>query len=330
MRRARKPTWSFVVMRGADKTVKQFHVTKRSVFAVPTIAILAVSGCFGGLLLKSAYELRNLEEQLSRQDALLAHTVSEKDEVIDSLQQDILGLSRQAQELNSKVDELHELELRLKQFIEKYGSSIPSSSSTEQKLSTSRIPAIAKLSSSGTSNYKMKQIAAISQQTDLDLQLLNVMVDSMEQSMALTLQHAQERRMMVDAYPSGWPTKTISITSGFGYRSDPFTGRMTFHAGIDIIGMLGDPVFSAADGVVSETGFDKSLGNYIIIDHLGGLQSEYMHLKQSMAKEGDLVVRGEKIGLLGSSGRSTGPHLHFQIYQKKVAVNPLPFLANES
>lgn len=332
MKRARKPKWSFVVMRGADKTVKQFHVSKRSVFAAPTAAVLAVSGCIAGLQMKSAYELNHLEEQLSKQNALFTQTVSEKDEAIVSLQQEILGLSRQAQEMKTKVSELQELELKLKQFIETYGSSIEPSSSQSSSRSEERsvktLSAIADAPSSYTPIMQnTKQMASLAQHTGLDLKALSAMVDTMEQSMELTLKLASAKRTTVDAYPSEWPTRSRQMTSGFGYRSDPFTGRTTFHAGIDIAGELGDPVFSAADGTVSETGFDSSLGRFIIIDHLGGLQSVYMHLKHIEAQEGDIVVRGEKIGLLGSSGRSTGPHLHFQIMQKNEPVNPLKFLA---
>nr|WP_232243046.1 M23 family metallopeptidase [Paenibacillus sp. GSMTC-2017] len=136
--------------------------------------------------------------------------------------------------------------------------------------------------------------------------------------------------MTIDAIPSHWPTRSKQLTSSFGYRKDPFTGRATFHAGIDISGDSGDAVFSAADGTVNEVGFDSQLGNYVIIEHLGGLQTAYMHLKKIDAREGDIVVRGEKIGQLGSSGRSTGPHLHFQIMQKNEPVNPLKYLAQHS
>lgn len=316
LKRARKPKWSFVVMRGAEKNVKQFHVSKRSVFAAPTAAVLAVSGCIAGLQMKSDYELHYLEEQLSKQDAYFTQTVSGKEEAIISLQQEILGLSRQAQEMKTKVDELQQLELKLKQFIEKYGSQATPSSSVPP--TDSKNPSVLKLSVSTSmassfpaSLHDSKQIASLAQHTGLDLQALHAMVETMEESMELTLQLAEAKRSSIDAYPSEWPTRSRQLTSGFGYRSDPFTGRITFHAGIDIKGKLGDPVLSAANGTVSEAGYNSSLGEYIVIDHLGDLQSAYMHLKRIEAKEGDTVVRGEKIGLLGSSGRSTGPHLHF-------------------
>ncbi|MDQ0060603.1 M23 family metallopeptidase [Paenibacillus harenae] len=338
MKRARNPKWSFVVMRGADKTVKQFHVSKRSVVALPTVAVLAVSGWIAGLQIQATDEIDGLEEQLSNQTAQYTQTVSGKDEAIVSLQQELLQLSRQAQELKVKLSELQELENKLKQFIEKYGSGIAPSSG-ESDGGENEVSALSAATSSGAtysspasyasvSTYgNARQLASLAQYTGLDLQALSSMVDTMEISMEQTLRQAQARREAVDGYPSGWPTRSKQLTSGFGYRKDPFTGRVAFHAGIDISGKSGDPVFSAAEGNVTETGIDGVFGKYIVIEHLGGLKTSYMHLKQIEAKEGDFVVRGEKIGLLGSSGRSTGPHLHFEILQQSEPVNPLKYLA---
>lgn len=332
MKRVQKPKWSFVVLRGADKTVKQFHVSKRSVFAAPTAVVIAVTGCIAGLQIKSAYEMNQLEEQMSQQDELFAQTVSDKNEAIVSLQQEIIGLSEQANEMKEKIDDLQQLELKLKQFIANYGSKLETSTyltPIDKRETTVKI--LSDTSSTGNRSFndskQSKQFVLLAQETGLHLADLQRMVETMEDSLTLTLQLAQATRVSVDAYPSGWPTRSKMLTSGFGYRRDPFTGRTAFHAGLDITGKLGDPIFSAADGTVSDTGFNNSLGKYIIIDHLGGLQSAYMHLKEIEAKEGDTVVRGEKIGLLGSSGRSTGPHLHFQIMQKNEPVNPLPFLS---
>lgn len=332
MKRVQKPKWSFVVLRGADKTVKQFHVSKRSVFAAPTAVVIAVTGCIAGLQIKSAYEMNQLEEQMSQQDELFAQTVSDKNEAIVSLQQEIIGLSEQANEMKEKIDDLQQLELKLKQFIANYGSKLETSTYlTPIDKSETTVKILSDTTSTGNRSFndskQSKQFVLLAQETGLHLADLQRMVETMEDSLTLTLQLAQATRVSVDAYPSGWPTRSKMLTSGFGYRRDPFTGRTAFHAGLDITGKLGDPIFSAADGTVSDTGFNNSLGKYIIIDHLGGLQSAYMHLKEIEAKEGDIVVRGEKIGLLGSSGRSTGPHLHFQIKQKNEPVNPLPFLS---
>lgn len=324
MKRVQKPKWSFVVLRGADKTVKQFHVSKRSVLAAPTAAVLAVTGCIGGIHLKSAYELHQLEEQLTKQDAEFTQTIIEKNEAISSLQEEIIELIEQAADVEQRVDDLQQLEQKLQQFIKSYGSRIAPSTYhiEEQEKDISSLPSFLTAAARDS-----KQYAQMAQKTNLSLASLNQVIGTMEESMSVTLELAKATRSSVDGYPSLWPTRSKMLTSGFGYRSDPFTGRSTFHAGIDITGKLNDPVFSAADGLVAETGYNRSLGNYIIIKHPGDLQSAYMHLNQIEAAEGDTVVRGEKIGLLGSSGRSTGPHLHFQIMQKNEPTQPLKFLA---
>ncbi|MFD0961818.1 peptidoglycan DD-metalloendopeptidase family protein [Paenibacillus chungangensis] len=349
MRRARNSTWSFVVMRGADKAVKQFAVSRRSVIAVPVAAVLAVSGCVISLQMKAAYELRSLETRLEAQSAQYAKamegrdsTIKEKDHAIAALQQELEELMRQAQTLKKKMDELTELELKLKTFIEKYGSSVNiqqgySIAEPEVRLQTTAAPRVQTLSATRSDGAAALpytrdavQMASYAQDTSLDLVELSRMVDAMEQSMVQTLRQAQHKRETVDAIPSKWPTASKQLTSGFGYRKDPITGSIKFHAGIDIQGKSGDTVFSAADGVVSDTGYDRWLGYYIIIDHLNELQSAYMHLKQIDARVGEEVVKGERIGLLGSSGRSTGPHLHFQIMQTNEPVNPLKYTAHRS
>lgn len=347
MTRARRPTWSFVVMRGADKTVKQFSISKRSVVVAPVAAAIAVTGAIAGLQLKAAYELRHLEDQLSSQSAQFTQTITGmdeviagKDEAIVSLQHELLELSRQAEDMKVKMKELDELEGKLKLFIEKYGSSIDTtstgSSTGSGKPGNRIVQTLADRSADQqTPSYiaspgSTMQLAMLAQHTSLDFQALSDMVDAMEVSMEQTLIKAQNKRAAVDASPSLWPAKSRQVTSGFGYRSDPFTGRATFHAGIDIVGEIGDVVFSAADGTVSDTGYDSRLGNYIVIDHLGELQTAYMHLKRIDTKVGDVIVQGEKIGLMGNTGRSTGPHLHFQIMQRNEPVNPMKFLAKHS
>ncbi|WP_052350591.1 M23 family metallopeptidase [Paenibacillus gorillae] len=341
MNRTRKAGWSFMLLRGADKTVRQFHVSKRSVVAAPAVAVLAVSGCIGGLQLKSAFKISHLEDQLSQQTSQFAQTVSAKDEAILNLQKEITLLSQQTKNMETKLNDLQALENKLQQFIEKYGAVTGSSHSSRnsdssvsrgkvQSLSASiggKTSSVIPLANSSQPSAELKRMAALADSSTLDLQAVSDMLDEMEQTMAYSLKQYRLRQAELDAIPSGWPTSSHQMTSGFGYRKDPFTGKATFHAGIDIAGNTGDPVFSAANGIVEESGFSSSEGNHIVIDHGNGLRSVYMHLKQIEAREGDTIVRGEKIGLLGSTGRSSGPHLHFQVMQRDEAVNPLNYLS---
>lgn len=117
------------------------------------------------------------------------------------------------------------------------------------------------------------------------------------------------------------------LTSPFGYRADPFTGRRSFHSGIDLAAPEGTPIKVVLDGRVSEKGFSRVFGNYIIITHSGGYQSLYGHLSRFKVKRGQYVTQGGIIGLVGNTGLSTGPHVHLSIYKNGKLLNPLTVLA---
>ncbi|MDR1147385.1 MAG: M23 family metallopeptidase [Spirochaetaceae bacterium] len=116
------------------------------------------------------------------------------------------------------------------------------------------------------------------------------------------------------------------LSSSFGWRKDPFTGLRRYHSAVDLAANTGTPVKAAADGRVSSVSYSSVFGNYIIITHSGGFQSMYAHLSSVAVKEGGRVDQNEKIGAVGSTGRSTGPHLHFAIYKNGRAVNPLEYI----
>lgn len=123
-----------------------------------------------------------------------------------------------------------------------------------------------------------------------------------------------------------WPTRSKIITSSFGYRSDPFKRISAYHSGIDIAGSIGDPIYAAMEGEVTASDQMGARGKYIIIKHANGLETWYMHLNSMTVSAGDKVGKGEQIGTLGNTGRSTGPHLHFQVIKQNKAVNPLGYV----
>ncbi|MFM7029409.1 MAG: M23 family metallopeptidase [Chakrabartia sp.] len=130
--------------------------------------------------------------------------------------------------------------------------------------------------------------------------------------------------------PSAKPvTLNISLSSGFGVRSDPFRGGAAMHAGVDIPGPIGTPVFATADGVVGRAGWVGGYGNLIELEHGQSIQTRYGHLSQIIAQPGTRVKRGDLIGLMGSTGRSTGSHLHYEVRLEGRAVNPTVFLRTD-
>jgi len=126
--------------------------------------------------------------------------------------------------------------------------------------------------------------------------------------------------------PQHSPANLAYISSGFGYRADPFTGGAAFHAGLDFKGPIGAPIYAAAAGTVSFVGSQQGYGNTVEIDHGNGLMTRYAHMSGFRARVGQQVEAGQVIGLIGNTGRSTGPHLHFEVRINDRAVNPRPFL----
>jgi murein DD-endopeptidase MepM/ murein hydrolase activator NlpD len=124
----------------------------------------------------------------------------------------------------------------------------------------------------------------------------------------------------------GIPIPGAVITGGFGPRSDPFTGAAGFHPGVDFGARYGVPIEAAADGIVVWAGPNAGYGNCTIIDHGHDLATLYAHQSNIIVKVGDLVTRGEVIGQVGSTGYSTGPHLHFEVRVNGTPVNPVPYL----
>jgi murein DD-endopeptidase MepM/ murein hydrolase activator NlpD len=117
------------------------------------------------------------------------------------------------------------------------------------------------------------------------------------------------------------------VGSGFGFRSDPFTGRAALHAGLDFPAEIGTPIVAAAGGMVVNTEAHPAYGQLVEIDHGNGLVTRYAHASKVLVKAGDLVKRGQNVALVGNSGRSTGPHLHFEVLVDGVPQNPARFLA---
>ncbi len=143
----------------------------------------------------------------------------------------------------------------------------------------------------------------------------------------LSLARMDALERSVDALPQAMPADFQYISSGFGFRADPFTGGGgEFHPGLDFKGPYGAPIYAAARGTVSFVGQRSGYGNCVEIDHGNGLITRYAHMSAFRTQLGKQVVPGEQIGQIGSTGRSTGPHLHFEVRINDRPVNPRPFL----
>ena len=149
--------------------------------------------------------------------------------------------------------------------------------------------------------------------------------DLKNSSLETLLAHLEENSARLLQTPSIAPTRGW-MTSTFGYRTSPFTGNREFHRGIDIAGRAGTPIVATADGVVQFAGKRRAFGNSVILRHGYGVETKYGHLEQVLVHEGDKIKRGQKVGLMGSTGRSTGPHVHYQVEVNRKPVNPQTYI----
>ena len=146
-----------------------------------------------------------------------------------------------------------------------------------------------------------------------------------ENSFSELLDYLKKRESILAATPSIWPVKGW-VTSEFGYRQSPYGGREEFHRGIDVAARLGKEIIVPADGIVSEVVDRPDLGRYIVVDHMKGIKTGYAHLLRTTVSAGKSVKRGDVLGYVGNSGRSTGSHLHYSVYLNGIPVNPRKYL----
>ena len=159
-----------------------------------------------------------------------------------------------------------------------------------------------------------------------DLDELSTRINSREQQLAVLKGLLMNRAVQLQARPSGPPVVVGYESSPFGMRIDPFTGELSFHPGIDFAGPEGEPVKSVAAGVVTWAGPRAGYGDMVEIDHGNGYSTLYGHSEKLLVHVGEVVKKGQEIALLGSTGRSTGPHVHFEVLYNGKPVNPAQFV----
>ncbi len=137
----------------------------------------------------------------------------------------------------------------------------------------------------------------------------------------------RKQREILASTPSIWPAQGL-VTSEFGYRTSPFTGQREFHQGIDISAPEGTPIYAPANGRVTYTGKDGGYGITLVIDHGRGIKTRYAHLQRHLVYKKDEIFRGQLIGYVGNTGRSTGPHLHYEVRINNIPVDPKRYILN--
>ena len=162
------------------------------------------------------------------------------------------------------------------------------------------------------------------------LNALGAQIEDREQQLATLETLLANRRILNDVFIAGRPIKKGWMSSRFGRRNDPFTGRVAWHEGVDFAGKEGSDIIAVASGVVTWSGERYGYGQLVEINHGNGFSTRYAHCKENLVKVGDVVKKGQIIALMGSSGRSTGPHVHFEVYKNGRAVDPSSYIHRAS
>jgi murein DD-endopeptidase MepM/ murein hydrolase activator NlpD len=254
----------------------------------------------------SSDEVAELQDELLTQQATLDDLKAQADEQIDAL-------ALRMGQLNANVIRLNAL-----------GSRLTGMADLEDgEFDFQNPPALG-----GPALVEESTAANAGQLPDLlkDFDLLAATLDDQEQQLAALEGLLLDQRLDERVNPSGRPIKSGWLSSYFGKRSDPISGKSSWHRGIDFAGKRGNEIIAVGDGVVSWSGDRYGYGNMVEVKHGNGYVTRYAHNQQNLVAIGDQVNQGQTIALMGSTGRSTGPHVHFEVWRNGKAVDPTKYV----
>ena len=303
---------SFIVLAGAGKLIKQISLSRWSVavFFLLSAAVMAIIG-YGTV---DYIQLRHTVAQQRH----LKHQLAEQTDQVTHQRKQIQAFANEINSLKERLVLLDQFEkkIRIMASIEETGrhdSLFGVGGSTPEDIDLN-------VELTQKHNQMMRQmhrqVSQLENASELKQDSLNGLLDALEQQKNL-LAHTPTIRPT-----EGW------MSSRFGYRISPFTEKKEFHKGVDIANRMGTPIIATADGVVTFVGAKGQLGTIIVIDHGHGVTTRFAHLDKTLKTRGERVQRGDLIAQMGNSGRSTGPHLHYEVHLNGVPVNPEKYIMN--
>ena len=320
---------TIMVIPSAEKSIRQWKFNMAGAFLV-LVALIIINIT----LLINTISSKVVSESLSSENSVLSENLLMTQDKIDMLQninanktEEIKTLKLSLQNSNeflvARLLEMEQTQAYVSQLVVLFNDETKSNVEVPISRSFSRLTEVSATETNETlspdelllseiesliSNDEISQI--ITEQTDAYTELVS--------KMASQISYLESR-------PDFYPTSG-TYSSPFGYRKDPITGRSKLHNGIDISNKVGTAIFAAGTGIVTYSGYDGNFGNVLIIDHGYGYESVYAHCKTLLYSPGDKVTKGEQVATMGTSGRTTGPHLHFEIRYNETPINPLKFI----
>jgi murein DD-endopeptidase MepM/ murein hydrolase activator NlpD len=289
---------------GYGERAREFHIGRTGLMA--TVATLAL------LFFAATHFLYDYRENLSklRDLSVLRQRVSEQNLTL-------YNLHSKFESLDTEVERLRALDERVRSLARINQSLRPAGAAKADR------PA----GIGGMETQEAAVASRLDRLLDLRFEQLRKAVLVDVKDLEILAEQLDSRRIVLSSIPALWPVHGI-LSSGFGVRTSPFTDTPVFHHGLDIFARPGAPVRAAAAGKVVRSGYESLFGNIVVLEHGYGYRSLYAHMRERLVAVGDMVEKGDPLGTVGDTGRTTGPHLHFEVHVNGLAVNPSRFLNN--
>ncbi len=295
--------------------VKQFDLRHPVVVAAAVFLVLGiVGGAFSvGVDLGARHGAAGPINELGNWSAAVLRQQAQIEDVKRVLQEKVNALAMRVGQMNANVIRVNALGKRLTRM----------ANLNDGEFDFGNPPALG--GSEGGSDGQPAQIPNLTAMVD-DLQ---TQLSSREQQLGVLENMILTRELNKQVYPEGRPVQDGWISSYFGRRADPFTGYSAVHKGLDFAGPEGTKVSSVAAGLVTFAGDRSGFGQMVEINHGNGLATRYCHNEKVLVKQGQMIRKGQEVALMGSTGRSTGPHLHFEVLKNGTQVDPLRFIGED-
>jgi murein DD-endopeptidase MepM/ murein hydrolase activator NlpD len=296
--------YTVLVLPDAASAPRKLHIGKTTIAGLASfVALTAMAFCFF-LYQYVNLNVRMLELRQLRQEARKHHALGEK-----------------IRQLEGDLARVRDLDRRLRVVVgldQSEGLSVPLAQGGADAGGPNGLREAVANRTGGLVDWGVGELAALAQE-----------IVSREQSMRELKTYLDEKTAVLAATPTILPSQGL-VTAGYGHRRSPFTGKREFHEGMDIAAPVGTPIVATADGIVTFAGFAGSYGNVVFIDHGHGFATAYAHNSSNRVRVRQRVRRGEVIAYVGNTGRTTGPHVHYEVHANGVAANPLTYAVDPS
>jgi murein DD-endopeptidase MepM/ murein hydrolase activator NlpD len=305
----------------AGKPIRKSFLSRTLLYFLIGLFFLTSTSLIVGQIhvyVQSGKKISFLNQYIQSEQEQHEQMMIDKDRTLEELKLNIFDLSQTAESLELKLKNLKMLEMELKRLSDEVNMNL--------NIPNIHTPTQAEGLGGESIAVEEKQIQELMDETQSSFVILENELEQL--TYLLSVSHASLEKIEETQrhMPSIWPTPSNYVSSRYGIRRDPFSQKLSFHNGIDIAGDRDDQIYAAADGIIETADWDPVKGNYIQIKHTDELNTVYMHLRKITVKKGDSIKKGESIGFMGSTGRSTGVHLHYEVHLKGQNVNPMQYI----